>query len=215
MDKSNHLESLTQIREMMEKSSRFVSLSGLSGVFAGLYALAGAAYAYAILGLPVVGEFGFRHVGGRSESMEIRLLLLDAIIVLILSLLTAFFLTIRKARERGQKIWSPVSKRLAFNLMFPLFAGGLFCLALIYNHGLILIPSATLIFYGLALINASKFTLDDIRFLGIAEVFLGLLSAFLTGYGFIFWVIGFGILHIVYGLWMYKKYERGPVTDEV
>ena len=60
-----------------------------------------------------------------------------------------------------------------------------------------------LIFYGMALVNASKYTLGNVRYLGLAEIVLGLLCAALPGYGFWFWVIGFGVLHIVYGSLIY------------
>ena len=92
--------------------------------------------------------------------------------------------------------------------MIPLITGGLFCLALLY-HGLAgLVAPATLVFYGLALVNASKYTLHDIRNVGYCEIVLGLASLFFLGYGLEVWVIGFGILHIIYGSLMYWKYER-------
>jgi len=134
---------------------------------------------------------------------------LDAFIVLALSLITGFVLTQRKAKKSGQKMWDSTARRLLFNLSIPLVAGGLFCIILLY-HGIVgLIGPCMLIFYGLALVNASKYTLNDIRYLGLFEIVLGLVCAFYTGHGLIFWSIGFGVLHIVYGISMYYKYERG------
>jgi uncharacterized membrane protein HdeD (DUF308 family) len=71
-----------------------------------------------------------------------------------------------------------------------------------------LAPSATLVFYGLALINASKYTVRDVFYLGICEIVLGVLSMFLTGFTLLFWALGFGILHILYGTIMYFKYDK-------
>ena len=118
------------------------------------------------------------------------------------------FFTTHKARRKGQAIWGPLTRRLLFNLALPLLAGGIFCLALFYHGQVGLIAPATLVFYGLALVNASKYTLDDIRHLGIAEIALGLAALFLLGNGLEFWAIGFGVLHILYGTLLYFKYER-------
>jgi hypothetical protein len=65
-----------------------------------------------------------------------------------------------------------------------------------------------LIFYGLALINASKYTYNDIRYLGISELLIGLCSTLFLGYGLFFWAAGFGLAHIVYGALMYFKYDK-------
>jgi hypothetical protein len=127
---------------------------------------------------------------------------------LVSSLLVGTLLTIRNSKRKGIKIWDNSTKRLLINLAIPLIAGGLFCLVLLF-HGIIgLVAPATLIFYGLALLNASKYTFDDIRYLGLCEIVLGLAGSFFIGYGLLFWSIGFGLLHIIYGAVMYFKYER-------
>jgi hypothetical protein len=198
----NPLEELREIRSMMERSSRFISLSGLSGVFAGVFALIGAGVAYWYLDM----SFEERHYHFRSPEM-LTFLFADAVAVLIPSLLTAVYFTTRQAKKRGQKIWDSTSQRLLINIAIPLVTGGIFILALLQWAPLLAAP-ATLIFYGLALINASKFTLNDIRYLGFGELILGLISAFWPGYSLFFWAIGFGVLHIIYGAVMYRKYER-------
>ena len=65
-----------------------------------------------------------------------------------------------------------------------------------------------LIFYGIALYNASKHTLSYVKYLGFTEIILGLISAMYPGDGFWFWVIGFGFMHIIYGSLMYFKYDK-------
>lgn len=199
----NPLEELREIRSMMERSSRFISLSGLSGIFAGIFALIGAGVAYWYLDMSPY-ERKFFHF--RQPAMY-TFFLVDALAVLIPSLLTAFYFTTRQAKKRGQKIWDQTSRRLLYNLAIPLVTGGIFALALL-KWAPILTAPATLIFYGLALINASKFTLNDIRYLGFCELGLGLISAYFPGYSLFFWALGFGVLHIVYGTTMYFKYER-------
>jgi len=204
-EQKEHLQTLSEIRSMMERSSRFISLSGLSGVFAGVFALIGAGLAYMKIRS---FEENYRVMDIRDVNETVVYLFVLAAIVLIASLSVGVFLTVRNSKKRGIRIWDSTAKRLLINLMIPLGTGGLFCLVLLY-HGVIgLIGPATLIFYGLSLINASKYTLNDIRYLGICEIILGLISSFYLGYGLLFWATGFGFLHIVYGAAMYFKYEK-------
>lgn len=213
MDQRNqHLENLTEIRALMERSSRFISLSGLSGVAAGVFALMGAAAVYWYLGISPFDGKNIYYVTAETLSRGginyLTFFLMDAAIVLFLALASGIFFTTRQARKKGLKMWDASSRRLLINMAIPLAAGGIFCMGLLYHGFFGLVAPATLIFYGLACINASKYTLNDIRNLGILEVILGLISTFYVGYGLEFWAFGFGILHIVYGLIMYYKYEK-------
>jgi hypothetical protein len=210
-----HLEDLKEIRSLMERSSRFISLSGLSGVFAGLYALAGAAAGWWFMKQNDLYRYYFRiqsePLPPEKAEKKLNFILFfftDAALVLIAALATGIYLTTRQARKKGQSILDKSSKRMLINLAIPLITGGLFCLTLLYHQVIGLIAPATLIFYGLALINGSNFTLTDIKYLGICEIILGLIAVFFVGYGLYFWAIGFGLLHIIYGTIMYFKYER-------
>ncbi len=209
---TKHLETLSEIRSLMERSSRFISLSGLSGVAAGIFALLGAAAVFLYLDIaPFSGEKSHYVEAATIEKWGMNYLtffLLDACLVLFLALSSGIFFTTRKAKKKGQKIWDSLTQRLLISMLIPLAAGGIFCLGLLY-HGLFgLLAPTTLIFYGLACVNASKYTLTDIRYLGLLEILLGLIALFNVGYGLEFWAIGFGVLHIVYGLLMYNKYDR-------
>src|SRR5688500_210237 len=195
-------ETLTEIKQLMERSSRFISLSGLSGVMAGIYAIAGALAAYYYLyGGNGPGREGY-------QENDTTFLLADAALVLILAVGTGIFLTTRKARKDGNSLLDAAAKKLIINLCIPLFTGGVFCLALIYHNNWFYVVPSMLVFYGLALVHASKYTRDDVRSLGLSEIALGLISLFVIGYGLVFWTLGFGVLHIVYGTYMYYKYEK-------
>jgi membrane-associated HD superfamily phosphohydrolase len=203
------IEDIKAIRKMMEESSRFLSLSGLSGVFAGVTAIAGALIAYFFIldnGSIHYDEY-FRSLSGK-ETLSLKWqLLADAAIVLVLSILFSFYFSTKKAKKDGKNFWTPVSKRLLINLLIPLVTGAVFVIVLIYQNNIQLIVPCFLIFYGLALVNAGKFTISEIFYLGILEIITGLVSAFVPGWGLIFWIFGFGLLHIIYGLAMYRKYE--------
>ena len=198
-------EDLASIRGIMERSVKFLSLSGLSGILAGIFALLGSAYAYYLVYYPH-SPFGFRfHYV--NEQAVIRQLLVTAFLVLIASLVSVYILTAGKARKKGLRLWDKSSKRLLLNLAIPLAAGGVLVLALLSRGYFGIVAPSCLLFYGLALINGSHFTYSDVRYLGYAQLILGLLSAFLPGYGLIFWALGFGVLHIVYGGIMFYKYD--------
>lgn len=206
MSKTTHFEEdLASIRKMMDRSSKFLTLSGLSGILAGIFALAGSAYAYYLVYYPY-SPFGFR-LHYVNEELVIMQLFLTAAVVLLASLASAYFLTLGKAREKGQKVWNKSSRRLLVNLSIPLLTGGILILALMSRGYFMIVAPASLVFYGLALINGSHFTYSDVRYLGYGQILLGLLCAFLPGFGLIFWALGFGVLHIVYGSIMLYKYE--------
>jgi hypothetical protein len=203
------IEDIRTIRKIMEESSRFLSLSGLSGIFAGVTAIAGALVAYFIIldnGSIHYDEY-FRSLSAK-ETFSLRWqLIADASLVLVLSVLVSLYFSIKKVKRDGKNFWTPVSKRLLINLLIPLVTGGVFVFVLLLQNHIQLIVPGFLIFYGLALVNAGKFTFGEIFYLGILEIITGLVSAFVPGWGLIFWIFGFGILHIIYGLAMYRKYE--------
>jgi lysylphosphatidylglycerol synthetase-like protein (DUF2156 family) len=202
---SDPLQQVHEIRSIMERSSRFISLSGLSGVVAGVTALVGAALAYKRLG----SEWSEWRIDIRYYNMETFIdLVLIAVGVLVVAVGFGLVFTIRHSKRKGQQIWDKTGQRLILNLVLPLVVGGLYCLILMSQNYFYLVAPSTLIFYGLALVNASKYTLNDIRWLGLCEIGLGLLGTVYLGYGLVIWAIGFGFLHIIYGTAMWWKYEK-------
>lgn len=204
---NKHQDDLSHIRSMMERSSRFISLSGLSGICAGIAAIAGAAYAHYMLTMGSRHRLSDYSSNNMTEKNVLIQLLLDAAIVLLISLTCAIFFTISKSKRLGMTIWTTTTKHLLIQLTIPLVAGSIFCVALIHWNQYIFIAPSTLVFYGLALINASKFTYSDIMYLGLCETALGLTAMLFPGHGLMFWTIGFGMLHIIYGILMYNKYK--------
>jgi len=206
MNQKDLIEEIGQIRSMMEKSSKFMSISGLSGVLIGTYALLGAYWGYATV-YGFQSEFGYRDYFITDNGIVLKLVGI-ASLVLIASLLTSVLMAQQKAKRIGQRVWNPTSKSLAKSIGVPLLCGGLFCIILVFKGEYGLIASAMLIFYGLALYAAGTFTFKELRWLGILDILLGLLALCLPGYGIWFWALGFGVLHIVYGLIVHQRYEK-------
>lgn len=209
-NKSNYSDDLKVIKKMMEESSRFLSLSGLSGIFAGFVALAGGVAAHFIIlktKKSILDEFLISLSIQESDKMR-GLLITDALIVLLLALAGSFYFSYRKSEKKGLRAWTPTSRRMLISLFVPLIAGGFFIIMLyIANQWLLIVP-AMLIFYGLALVNAGKFTFNEVFYLGVTEIITGMLAGLFQGSPLFFWIFGFGLLHIGYGLFMYRKYEK-------
>ncbi|RYU79725.1 hypothetical protein [Hymenobacter persicinus] len=204
------LAQLTEIRAIMERSSRFLSLSGLSGVGAGVVALAGAATGHWYLHTHYGAQAFLRLVEGSAQERQQALpaLLTLALGMIGLALVVAFYFTRRRAAQDGRALWDAPARRLLLSLAVPLTAGGLFCVGLYLRGAASFVIPGMLLFYGLALLNASKYTLDEIRLLGLTQILLGLVAMLLPGWGLIFFALGFGLGHIGYGLLMYNRYER-------
>ena len=212
-DKDLH-DQISSIKNIMERSTKFISLSGLSGVMAGIYALIGAALAYEIIPADIVltpepnrGLFNVYSIGFIAELAAI------ALAVLVLSIATGFLLTIRKAHRAKHTVWNQSSRALLKNGLVPLLSGGFFILMLLSHGYYSLISASCLIFYGLSLIAASQYTYSDVKWLGVSEIILGMLALLLPGLGLVFWALGFGLMHILYGTVIYFKYDRENSAD--
>jgi len=206
MESKDYLEDLNEIKHLMNKSSRFMSLSGLSGILAGIYALTGAFFVNRII----------NNIKESSNALEKYFIAFDSVLTLILiacgvlflSVITAIYLSWRKAKKHNEHLWDSTSKRLLINFIIPLITGGFFIIFLIEKEMFELVAPLTLAFYGLALVNASKYTLGYIRYLGLTIIILSLISLWFIGYGLLFWALGFGVCHIIYGALMYLKYDK-------
>jgi hypothetical protein len=203
----DYIRDITEIRSMMEKSSKFMSLSGWAGIMAGIYALSAAYIAYFVYGFSP-DEIIYESPFAGSLISDFSELMILALIVLAVSLFTAIFFSWRTANVKGDKIWNTTSKRLLSEMAIPFITGGILIIIFVLNNLIGLIAPAMLLFYGLALISASRFTIVEVKFLGLIQIALGLISAYFIAYGLLFWAIGFGIAHMVYGIYMYFRYER-------
>lgn len=208
---------LSDIKKMMQRSSRFISLSGWSGISAGICALAGAAVAY-----PIVENSSYEVIRLRDSFQQDSFSLaayMDsalfriALVTFLCALILSFFFTWLRSRKSNTPLWGFNARRLLLNMLIPIAAGGFYLLKLMEAGAYGYIAPGCLLVYGLALLNASKYTLDEVRYLGYVQILLAVVNLFFTGYGLYFWALGFGVMHIVYGIIMWYKYERIPVEE--
>lgn len=213
-DQNHHLDTLQDIKQMMERSSRFISLSGLSGIAAGICALAGAWFAKGIIDANRYSETTIKHIGSDGDgNMSLsdwmgNQLFQVAVATFIASFILAFIFTYTRSKKTNTPIWGAMAKRVMINVAIPMIVGGIYLLKLMENDAYGYIAPGCLIFYGLAVLNVSKYTLHEVRYLSYGLLLLGIINLWCIGYGIYFWALGFGVLHIVYGVLMWWKYER-------
>jgi hypothetical protein len=204
---TDYLQDIEEIRSLMEKSSKFISLSGWAGIFAGIFALMGSYIALTYL------DFNPQSLSVDSESdpfqqTQIFSVVQLALLVFLLAISFALFFTHRRAKRKDELLWTPTAKRLVISMAVPLFTGGILILLFISKGFIGFVAPFSLLFYGLALFTISKFTFDEVKILGLIEILLGLISVYKVSLGLLFWAIGFGVVHIIYGIYVYFKYER-------
>lgn len=197
----DHARDLLEIRAMMERSSKFVWISGWAGIIAGLFALTGAFIAYTVLGFnPDAIDY--------QPAKGMQPVILLGIAIWVLAAASATLLSYNQANHSGERIWNATSRRLLYNMAVPFFAGGILILILMAQHLVGLMAPLSLVFYGLALYNASKYTFEEVRIMGVVQIILGLTGAFFIQYSLLIWSLGFGVVHIIYGIYIHYKYKR-------
>ena len=194
---------------MMEQSSRFLSLSGLSGILIGVYAIIGAYIAHIL----VLDKISIYDPASFNNEFVLQLVIL-AIIVLLLSIVTVIVLTYRKTLRDGHKIWNKGTRLLILNLAVPLVSGGILTSIFVVQGLYETIAPLLLVFYGLALVNAAKFTRQEIYYMGLCQIVTGIIAALFPGYALLLWAVGFGVIHIIYGTIMHFRYDHHSKTKK-
>ena len=121
MENNNIEDELTSIRSLMERSSKFISLSGMSGVMAGIYALVGAGLAYKLIPAPIlsstvdVPQSTGAFADNNFDWILIAPLMIIAFAVLTLAMSTGIILSYRKAKRNAQTLWTTTISALIFH----------------------------------------------------------------------------------------------------
>lgn len=211
--KEKQLTDLHEIKQIMERSTRFISLSGWSGISAGICALIGASFAHTALkesyySVSTSNQNDYTYFPFFLRQLFQSRLFYIASVTFIAALVSAFIFCYVRSRKNNMRLWSKTSRRFLISICTPMIVGGIFLLKLLENGNYGLIAPGCLIFYGIALINGSKYTLSEVEYLGYCQIFLGLINCWFIDEGLYFWTAGFGVLHIIYGAVMWFKYER-------
>ena len=213
MDNKEVFNTINEIRNMMEKSSKILTLSGISAIFVGVYACIAAAVAYYITG-GTCCFFAKIPALYLDTHQKLRILWLVATLLIILCLATVFILSYRKAKRNNKRfVFDRTARRLLWYFFLPLVVGGVLCLAFIMQDNYAPLVAFMLIFYGTALINVSGYTYSNTRYLGYAEILLGFVNCFMETHHLLCWTLGFGVFHIIYGILFYLKYDRRKVDN--
>lgn len=209
---NEQLDAIKDMRNLMERSSRFLSLSGLAGVVIGIIALLGVAVLYLHFDISPLGsgfEIKLATIKPSLQDENFLFLIGDALLILLAAVIAGILMSVNRSKKLQLSTWDNTAKRMLINLFIPLAAGGILCLIMMAKGELSYLIPVTLIFYGQALVNASKYSFDEIRTLGIIQTMLGLVAAWQPTYALLLWAMGFGILHIGYGLLIHTKHQNG------
>lgn len=208
MSSNQYSEDIAHIRSMMERSSRFISLSGWAGILPGIFALSG--LSLAIWFIQNSKTTGLYNDGIDNTSPLAIQLVLTAFVVLALSVFSSWYTCMRKAKAEHQSTWTPAIQNMLVYFSIPLLAGAVVAGWVYAKEDWGLMAPVILSFYGLALIQASHFTLKSVYWLGLIEIALALLSG-IPGWGIPILAIGFGLLHVIYGMLQFAP--KSPKGD--
>ncbi len=207
MSNENPIESLNEIKSMMQRSSKFTSISGWSGVWVGFVGIIAASIAYFLI-LKDALHLNYRGNLDRITTYDLDIKLVGlGLISLLIACIGGFYFMTKKSAKDGVKFINPVTKRILSKFLFVLLIGGIVSLIFVNNFSFAYVAPATLLFYGLSLYTVERDTIVEIKYLAICEIILGLLAFYFIYNGLMFWFLGFGVLHIIFGVWMLKKYD--------
>lgn len=211
MENKEAINTLNEIKDLMEKSSRFQSIDGWSIIIIGILASIVSAGAWLLLLPHPQLEWLPASCNGILINSPYRTLIASicALVLLGISFLTVSLMSYRKVKkQKGSFSFDQTIRRPLFHFCVPMIAGGLFCLAMLLQGHYGLTSTFMLVFYGLALLNASHYTHRSIALLGYGELLLGIIDCFVVTHAILFWFFGFGLLHILFGIYfLINKYN--------
>ncbi len=205
-------DTLSDIRNMMERSQKVLFLEGTAGIVVAVWALLGAVAVSLVLYGTVSPLWGATVNPIRQPDWDTFLI----VAIICASVFCAAFMTVwlmskhRASREGLDFSFDAGTRRLLGNFFTAMVTGGLVCLTPIFNDLWNLIPGFMLVFYGLAvvLISPIAFKISITKYLGYAEIVIGVAALAFSSFGMMFWTIGFCILHLIWGIWFKIWFDR-------
>lgn len=206
MSEHNYIQQISDIKKIISERTKFNALSGVSGILAGTYALVGAFVAKQIIDRSEMMVYD--NFTGRYFHQDVVKLYFIAAIVLIASISTGIYFSYIKAKKAGELLLNKVAVKIIRNFSIFLLTAFIVLLAVYAKNYFSMMAPLCLIFYGLALINVSSFIASEVYGLGLCIVVIGVFALFFPGNGLLFWSLGFGLMHIIYGTLMWYRYDR-------
>lgn len=198
-------KTLEEIKEMMSQSSKFISLSGLSGIVIGLLTIL-SVYIFST-------QYQINPLDGEAQALssltenELLRLYNASVVLLIFSLIITFLMSKHKAKKEGKDIWGPASRQLISSMALPFSFGFLFCSILFFKAPDMVLPLSLLV-YGFSLFSGSRNTLNSIKTFGIIQMSLSVICLLFSGYSILIWTLGFGLSHAIYGAFMHINQSK-------
>ncbi len=181
------LDRLEYIRQTMEGATSFTAVPGWGMVLLGTTALATALLARSI----------------ESQTNWVLLWLGEAFAAAVISLIAMV-----KKTGSIEKLASNIpARRCALSLVPPLAAGGVLTVVMMNEHFYQALPGMWLMLYGVAVITGGAFSVRVIPVMGICFAVFGTAAlGFPAGWATAAMAIGFGGLHIFFGLWIARRH---------
>jgi hypothetical protein len=181
------LDNLRFIRETMERSASFTAIPGYGGI---------------LMGVTAIGAAIIAHYQPSLRGWLVTWLV-EAFLAFGIGILAMW----QKAKNSGDSLNSAPARKFAFGFAPPLIAG-IILTGLLYFKGLFTyLPAVWLTLYGTAVVTGGAYSVRIVPIVGWIFMSLGLVSVFLpTGYGNLLMGLGFGLLHLVFGLIVARRY---------
>jgi len=189
----------------MERHSSFFSLSGFTGILIGIVGC----IAIFLVDTMTHG-YGINFDG--FSQLPILFLEIGIMVIGILTIVLSLFILWKRGRNKAKKnkqgLWNAFAKKQRINLLLLLLVF-LVILILIGSKGYYrLITPLLLSFYGLLLLNLSRFQSKSLLFLGLATLILGIVSYVSYTDKIFLLALGVGIFPIIYGLLTFNKSKK-------
>jgi hypothetical protein len=181
------MDNLRFIRETMERSASFTHVSGIGGVAMGAIALGAGVFAsQADAPMTWLGVW----IGAAMLSFSVAILAMA-----------------RKSQAEGIPLLTGPGRRFAWNVTPPLVAGGVLTVALAQAGLMDLLPGSWLLLYGTSVVTGGSYSVRPVPIMGLAFMLAGV-AAFLSppAWGDAYMAAGFGGLHIVFGIVIWRKH---------
>jgi hypothetical protein len=181
------MDNIEYIRDTMESAGQFTALSGLGSILLGVVGLAAAPIASA---------------QPTNEGWLVTWLMAASVAVPL-----GGSAVLRKARSAGVPLLSGHGRRFVLGFVPGMLTGALITVAL-FRAGLFhLMPGCWLLMYGTAVLTAGTFSVAIIPLMGVSFMVVGAVALFFpAAWGDDFMAVGFGGIHVLFGVLIARRY---------